>query len=269
MSSNLPLIDVHAHLDHALFESDLPDVIERARQAGVKKIIANGVDPQTNRKVLQIAKKYPVVKPALGIYPPDALRTEVSEDGYPLNLKTLTMQDIEEELEFIKKAKPIALGEVGLDYKTGAKEESGKKEQKQVFQKFIELSEKLKVPLIVHSRKAEPDVVEMLESSNAKKVVLHCFSGKFSLVKRARDNGWSFSIPVNVVRSEQFQNIVAQVNLSQLLTETDAPYLSPFPGKRNEPAFVLESLKKIAEIKQLTLEDTANNILMNYKNLFE
>ena len=124
------------------------------------------------------------------------------------------------------------------------------------------------IPLIIHSRKAELDVVEMLESSDIKKVVLHCFSGRHHLIKRAAEHGWSFSVPTNIVKSEHFQKMVEMVNISQLLTETDAPYLSPFTGKRNEPAFIAESLKKIAEVKNMTVDDTANNIFMNYQHLF-
>ncbi|MFH1063844.1 MAG: TatD family hydrolase [Candidatus Woesearchaeota archaeon] len=254
-------VDVHAHLDHALFKTDLDAVIERARQAGVKVIIANGVEPVTNRAVLALAEKYDIVKPALGIYPPDALEAETKEDTYPLKLKPY---DLDEEMEFIEKSKPIALGEVGLDYKNG----SNKGMQKKVFQRFIDLSEKMDIPLIIHSRKAESDVVDMLESSDAKKIILHCFSGRQHLVRRAAGHGWSFSIPTNVVRSQQFQEMVELVHISQLLTETDSPYLTPFREKRNEPAFVVESLKKIAELKGMTVEDTANNVFMNYQKMF-
>jgi TatD DNase family protein len=255
------LVDVHAHLDHADFKSDLDLVIVRAKAAGVKAIIANGVDPETNRMVLAIAKRHDIVKPALGIYPPDALAEEVKEGGYPLKLLPY---DVDKELEFIEKSKPIAIGEVGLDYKIS----NEKQAQKELFQRFIDLSKKLDIPIIVHSRKAEGDVIDMLEASGAKKVVLHCFSGKFSLVKRAAAKGWTFSIPTNVVKSEHFQKIIETVHISQLLTETDCPYLSPFANTRNEPAFVLESLKKIAEVKGITLEDAGNNMYMNYQNMF-
>jgi TatD DNase family protein len=254
-------IDVHAHLDHGMFKPDLDTVISNAKAAGLKVIIANGVDPETNRKVLEISKKYDLVKPALGIYPPDALQEEVISGGYPLKLKPY---NIDEELEFIRKSKPIAIGEVGLDFKSCRDPTL----QKDLFGKFIALSEKMDIPLIVHSRKAETEVIEMLESSTAKKVVLHCFSGRFTLVRRAADRGYSFSIPTNIVKSEHFQKLVGEVHISQLLSETDSPYLSPFTGKRNEPAFVVESVKKIADIKRMTVEDTANNIFMNYQGLF-
>ena len=112
------------------------------------------------------------------------------------------------------------------------------------------------------------EVVEMLESSKLKNIILHCFCGRKHLVKRAAENGWNFSIPPIIVRLEQFQIMAELVNISQLLTETDSPYLSPYPGKRNEPAFVAETIKKIAEIKKFEAEEVANNIFMNYQNIF-
>lgn len=254
-------IDTHAHLDHPMFSDDMDQVIERAQEAQVKVILAQGLDPVSNRAVLDLSKKYDIVRPALGIYPPDALAKEMEEDQNP---RPLPEFDIDEELAFIKQSNPIALGEIGLEYKNGTDIPS----QKVLFQKFIELSEKTRIPMIIHSRKAELDVVEMLESSNARHVLLHCFCGRKHLVKRAADNGWSFSVSTNIVRSEQFQAMAKEVHISQLFTETDSPYLSPFPGKRNEPAFVVEATKKIAELKGMTVEDTANNIFMNYQNLF-
>jgi len=254
-------IDVHAHLDHPMFRDDMDQVIERARQAGVKVIITQGLDPESNRAVLDLARRYDIIKPALAIYPPDALKQELEQADQP---RETTPFNIDEEFEFIAKQDPIALGEVGLDYSTGSDFPS----QKALFQRFIELSEKKGLPLIVHSRKAELDVVDMLDSSNAKKVVLHCFSGRKHLIRRAADNGWSFSIPTNIVRSEHFQAMAKEIHISQLFTETDSPYLSPFAGKRNEPAFVVESTRKIAEMKGMTLDDTANNIFMNYQNMF-
>ena len=164
-----------------------------------------------------MASRFYIVEAALGIYPQDALAAEVDEESEnPLKVKPF---DVDEELEFIKKQKPIALGEVGLEYKYGTDFET----QKKVFQKFIELGEKLNVPLLIHSRKAELDVVEMIESSSIKKAVMHCFCGKLKLAKRAYDNGCFFSIPTNVVRNEHFQKIVEIVDIGKIFTETEAP----------------------------------------------
>ena len=256
------LIDAHSHLDHPLLISKIDEIIHRARDAGLKHIITNGINPETNRKTLEIAKKYDIVKAALGIYPIHLLRKDIEDGSYPLKPNVF---DIDEEIEFIEKNndKIIALGECGLD----GLDKEHMQEQKAVFEKLITLAEKIKKPLIIHSRKAEQDVLDMLESSKAK-VLLHCFSGKKSLVKKASDLGYYFSIPTNVVRAQNFQLMAKEVNINQLFCETDSPYLSPFKDKQNEPAFVIESYKKIAEIKGMDLKEVVNNIWMNFKKVF-
>lgn len=247
------LVDVHAHLE---LIKDLDKVIENSKKTGVKAIITNGVNPETNRKSLEISEKYDIVKPALGIYPMDALSRET---------KSLNVFDVDKEIDFIKKNKNkiAAVGEVGLDYKNG----KDKKQQKDVFIKMIKLAKELDKPLIVHSRQAENDAVEILEKFNFKKTIMHCFNGDKNLVKRVIENNWFFSIPCIVIKSFQMQHIVKRANMSKLLTETDAPFLSPFDGE-NEPAFVKETINKIAEIKGLDKEEVANIIFMNYKGLF-
>ncbi len=140
--------------------------------------------------------------------------------------------------------------------------------QKEIFIKIIKLSKKINKPLIIHSRKAESDIIDILENSDAKKVILHCFSGKLKLIKKAAELGYYFSVPTNVVRSSQFQKLVEMVDINQLLTETDSPYLSPYKNRRNEPAFIIETIKKIAEIKNISINETANNIFMNYQKVF-
>jgi len=206
------LVDVHAHLDFPNLVSDLDKVIESAKRQGVKCIISNGTNPESNRKVLDICKQYDIVKPALGIYPNDGL--EMSDD------------DIKKELEFIEKTKPIAIGECGIDYKN----EIDKEKMKSIFEKQILLAKKLNIPVIVHSRKAELDVIELLESFTYGKVMMHCFGGKKHLVKRIIDNGWYLSIPGIVTRLQHFQQIVEMTPITQLLTETDSPFLSPYPN---------------------------------------
>ena len=262
------LVDIHAHLDHERFKKDLNEVIERARKAGVKRIITSGVNSATNRMVLKIAEKYPdIVKVSFGLYPLDALAKELEEgeaSGFPRDIQPI---NVDEELEWIKenKDKCAAIGECGLDFNWGREKEL---EQKKVFQKVIDLAEKIDKPIVVHTRKAELEAVEMLESSNLKKIVLHCCMARKHLIKKAADNGWYFSIPPIITRLQHFQTMTDIVNINQLLTETDAPYLSPFPGERNEPAFVIETIKKIAEIKNFMPEEVANNIWVNYNRVF-
>ncbi len=257
------IVDVHAHLDHPDIEKRIDEVILNAKNAGVKLIVTNGINHATNVKSLLLSKKYDIIKCALGFYPQDALKKEVGSGEYPL---ALAEEHIDDEINFIEKHKNdiIAIGEVGLDYQNGHDKET----QKDAFLKIINLAKTLDKPLIIHSRKAEEDVITMLEENHAKKVVLHCFCGKKSLVARASKNGWSFSVPTNIVRAENFQLLVKEVPLSQLLTETDAPYLSPFKEKKNEPAFIVETIKKIAEIKQMETEEVENILYMNFQRLF-
>jgi TatD DNase family protein len=258
----VPFIDVHCHLDYTPLKEKLDSVIENARLADVKVIVTNSVDKKTIRLSLGLAKKYDIVKPALGYYPPDALHVELEgKEKFEFNYK-----EFEEELEFIKKHKNqvVAIGEIGLDYKNGKDKEL----QKRVFVAQIRLAKEIDKPVIVHSRNAEEDVLNVLDEEKAKKVVLHCFSGKKQLVERAIKLGFYFSIPTNVVRSESIQWLTKTASLSKLFAETDSPFLSPFKEKHNEPAYVIESYKKIAEIKGMTIEEVKNNLFLNWQRLF-
>lgn len=251
-------IDIHCHLDFEGLAERLDEVIKNAKKAGLKAIVTSGITPDTNRKVLEISKKYPdIVKPSFGLYPPDALSRETEKKNE---------FDVDEELKFWQKNKDkfISIGEVGLDYKNG----KDKIMQKEVFEKVLETAKKLNKPVIIHSRKAEEDAINILESSGHKKVLMHCFSGRKHLVKRAYDLGYYFSIPTHVVRLQQFQEMAKEIDINHLFCETDAPFLSPFKDKRNEPAFVTESYRKIAELKGMTLEEVEKNIWMNFERLF-
>ena len=265
------LVDIHAHLDHKQFKDDIDEVIQRAKDAGVKAIVTSGVNKATNRKVLELAEKYDIVKASLGVYPIDALEEEFASGEADAFARDIEPLDVDAELKFIadNKDKIVAVGECGLDYAFFKNKPDVQKSMRETFQKVIDAVEKINKPIIVHTRKAELDCVEMLESSNLKNIILHCFMARKHLVKRAADNGWSFSVPPIVVRLEHFQMMADMVNISQLLTETDAPGLSPYPGQRNEPAFVIETIKKIAEIKKMDEKEVANNVYMNYQRLFE
>jgi len=161
------LVDVHAHLDDKSFNSDLDKVIERSKKNNVVSIINCGINPESNRKTLELANKYKIIKAALGLYPIDALK--------------LNNEEIQKEIEFIKqnKEKIIALSEIGLDYKFSKEN----KKQKEIFLEFVSLAEKFSLPIIVHSRYAEKDIVTILESSKLKKIVFHCFNGDKNLIK--------------------------------------------------------------------------------------
>lgn len=240
------LVDVHAHLTYGKFEEDLKDVVERSN---CKIIISNGTDIEDNRKVIELSKNYPNVKVALGLYPG--------------NLIKMDEKVIERELRFIENTKPLALGEVGLD---GTYENMEK--QIKWFKEFIRVSLFLDIPLIVHTRKAEKEVIDVLEEMRAKKVVLHCFNGNHKLVQRAEKLGYYFSIPLIVTYLEHFKEIVKKVSITKLLTETDSPYLSNIKGQRNEPGNVALIVKEIAKIKGMDEKEVENSIFMNYQRLF-
>ena len=255
------LVDVHCHLDDPRFKDDLDKVIERAKNAGVKAIISNGTTPKSNMRVLELSKKYDIIKPAFGMYPISALNKKSLSGEAPEFYEF----DADECAEMIRKRRKeiIAIGEVGMDFKYSQDKEL----QKEHFQKMIDLAEEIKKPLIVHSRKAEAEVIEMLSKTKAK-VLMHCFSGKKKLFEKGVGLGMYFSIPANILRSDQFKEWVEIAPITQLLTETDSPYLSHMKGERNEPCNVAETVKEIARIKKMEQIEVENNIFMNYQRLF-
>src|SRR3989338_2776991 len=260
------LVDVHCHLTHESLKNQIDDVIKRAKEKGVVAIIASGVNAPTNREVLELAKKYPdIVKCSLGLYPIDLLGLETDEVGLTRQIEKF---DLDEELEFIKKNKNkiVAVGESGLDYHWDFEHHE---EQKRNFKEILAFVKKINKPVIVHSRKAEVDAINLLEQSGVKKVILHMFEGRKNLIKKAIDLGYYFTVPTNILKSQHFQMLVSMVEMNKLLTETDSPWMSPKPGSVNEQANVAESIKKIAEIKNLDAKEAENIIYMNYQNVFK
>src|SRR3989344_5319416 len=246
-------IDVHCHLDLC---GDINSIIKKCEENGVGRILTHGVDKRTNKMALELQKRHEIVGACLGIYPEDALRMKDS--------------DIEGELDFIRKneEKILAIGEIGLDFK----DILGEKDKEKQLRTFVELVKRaleINKPVIVHSRKAEKECIEVLERLNARKVIMHCFSGNMALVERIKDNGWYLSIPGNVTFSEHFQSVVKNIKIENLLCETDSPFLHPIKGKRdNDPSNVIESYKKIAEIKEISLQKCENQIEKNYRKIF-
>ena len=258
-------IDTHCHLTHELFKPDLDQVIQRAKDAGFRALFCSGINRPTNEQILDLAKKYPIIKPSLGLYPIDLIGLAPNEIG----LSHQKNMNLEEELAFIKKNKDqvSAIGEVGLDYHWSKKEEEHVN-QKKNFQKIIEFAEKIKKPIIVHTRNAEADCIEMLQSSRIRHILLHCFEGRKHIVKKAIDLGYNFSVPTTIVKSQHFQMVVDLAPLNQIFTETDAPWLTPIPGKRNEPIHIIESIKKMAEIKKTSAKNVEDQIYKNYSKVF-
>jgi len=241
------LIDVHSHLD--LFDNP-SKIIKNSKNI---KIVTAGVNSDSNQKILELKKEFPEIEICIGIYPKDALEMSNSE--------------IEKEIEFIRKNNNfiVGIGEVGLDLKEN--DESTLEKQKKYFGKFIELAKELNKFLVVHSRKAEKECIEFLEKFNYKKIIMHCFSGNFKLVQRIIQNGWYLSIPTSVKNSEHFQKVIAVAPIEQLFCETDSPFLHPEKKFPNEPKNVVESYKKISEIKKISMKEVEKKIEKNYKTL--
>jgi TatD DNase family protein len=248
-------IDVHCHLD--LLEKEgikAEKAIENAKKNNVGIMLIQGVNPESNRKVLKIADLSETINSCLGMYPIDSL--------------DLTEKEIEEEVKFIKKNKDIVfgIGEIGLDLKFDSKEKNFET-QKNTFIKFVNLGKELNKTIIVHSRKAELETIEILEELKSKKVIMHCFSGKLKLAERIVKNDWFISIPTCVKHSEHFQKIIEKTPIENLLCETDSPYLHPDKKFPNQPANVIESYKKIAQIKNKPLKEIEKLIEKNYNSL--
>lgn len=236
-------VDVHTHLDDSKFDDDRNIVIEHALQLGCKAIINNSTNLESLKKCLIIQKKFPICKTAAGLYP-----GEKDDQAF--------FEFITENIHSI-----IAIGEIGLDYYHTT---DNKEQQKRLFQKQIDFAIKHNKPIIVHSRSAESDVIDMVTGT----VILHCFCGKLSLTKTALKKGCYFSIPPRVIIDQQFQQLVQTIPLSRMLTETDAPYMGHIKGKRNEPANILKSIETIARIKGTDIKETQHILFANYKQVF-
>lgn len=259
------LVDDHCHLMHELYKKDLNKVIENAKKEGVKAIICSGVNSPTNRESLELSRKYDIVKCSAGFYPLDILGIGADASGLSQQKGPMSLED---EFEFVKEHKNefCAIGEAGIDLHWEKDLELLRK-QKNNFEKVIEFAEKLKKPIVVHSRRAEKECMEILESSKIKKVVMHSFEARKSIIKRAVDNGYYFSIPSNVVKSPQFQILASMANINQIITETDGPWMSP-TKERNVPENVNYAVEKIAEIKKFEKEETAQNIWLNFQRVY-
>ncbi len=258
------LVDVHAHLDFPEFDKDLKQVLQRAKNAGMAAVISQGVHHASNKKTLELAAQHDIVQAALGLYPlnaPNVVVPEEENDDYDRSTV-----GVDETLKFIRQhAKEIvAIGEVGIDLQFSDDE----KNQVNNFTKILQLSNAVKKPVIIHSRKAEKLVLDLLEDAKHKQAVLHCYGGGKKLIKRAVEMNLPLTVTSNAQRAQHFQMVAREVPLSQLLTETDAPLLGPVVGERNEPQNVQHAIDVIAKQKGLSAQEVARNVYMNYQRIF-
>ncbi|MEE9591069.1 MAG: TatD family hydrolase [Thermodesulfobacteriota bacterium] len=259
-SGKCPLfIDTHAHLDDPRFNKDREDVIKRAIEAGIEHIITVGCwEPEKGLDTaVRIAESYDNIYTAIGAHPHDA--RVASND---------TFQQIEALTEH---KKVIAIGETGLDFHY---DKSPRNIQMDVFRRHIQIARRSNLPLIIHTREAEGDTLDILKEEGGEEIggVFHCFSGDHEMARECIKMGFflSFTGIVTFTNATNIHEIIKKVPVERILLETDCPYLSPEPhrGKRNEPAFLVETAKKIAEIKALSLEDIARITTLNAKELF-
>ncbi len=267
------LIDTHAHLDFDQFRRRHDEVIKRACKAGVKRIINVGTNLQGSRDSLALADKYPEeVYASVGVHPHDAL---TADRAAMANL-----------LELGQNEKVVAVGEIGLDY---AKDEVDKGTQKKAFIVQIGLAKRLNLPIIIHNRQADEDILEIIRvQADGLEGVIHCFSSSWDIAKKFLDLGFYISFTGSITFKDKKKKepedqvrgcnahsgileVVKKAPIDKVLVETDCPFLAPEPhrGKVNEPAYVVEVAKKIAEVKGLSFEEVADTTTQNAEKLFK
>ncbi len=278
----MKFFDSHCHLDLEPLCDDAEGAIERAYKANVSSMINIGATLSHSEKSVEIANLYPNIWASVGIHPHDAEELLNIEESIN-KLRELSLND-----------KVVAIGEIGLDYfnlDESHSRESGNLDswvdskndiitrQKDLFIAQLELAGELKLPVVIHTRKAEEDTLKILKDwvikyKPTKVGVIHCYTGSKEFAQKFLDLGFYLGFTGFVTfEQEKFNHIresVKIVPIGKLLIETDAPYLAPEPyrGKTNEPAFVVEVAKKIAEIKEVSIEEIANVTDKNTKTLF-
>jgi TatD DNase family protein len=246
------MTDSHCHLDFKHFDKDRETVMNRARDAGVSLMINSGVDLSTNRKTLQLAKQYGFIKATLGLSPNSTDR--------------LGAKELNELIDHIKANASVivGVGEAGLDYYR-CSDTALRSKQEAAFKRMIDLAVELDKPLVIHARDTEPRVFEMVKHLD--KVVFHCYSGNMETMKSIVQRGFYVSIATIVCRSVQHQAVARQVPIDQLLVETDSPFLSPRKG-RNEPAFLIDSIRLIARLRGISAKELAEATTRNTRRIY-
>jgi TatD DNase family protein len=231
------MIDTHAHLYSS--DLDISTLVENAKLAGLKHIVNVGIDIQTSLKSLEFSKQFDMIVPTIGIHP-----------GYTEDENRLS------ELKALAKKHPFkAIGEIGLDY---FKMYTDKDTQKRVFIAQLEIASELNLPIIIHNRHAEDDMIAILKDFSKLKKVFHCFGSGIDFIEKIDSDSTFYSFTGNITYSKKGKTInsIRELPLEKIMIETDCPYLTPeaYKGQKNEPAFVAEVAKKIAAVKEISLE---------------
>jgi TatD DNase family protein len=242
--------------------------MKRCIDSGLAAVVCNGLEPASNRRILQLASIYPVLLPALGIYPIHAIHKLLDKayGGDPIE-----PFDVDAEIAFIaeqaRSGSIVAVGECGLDGYWA--EEDTFAEQERVFESLVQVSIDANIPVIVHSRKREKRTLEILAHLKAPKVVMHCYCGKVKwAIDYAERLGVCFSIPANAPKNGNFIKMLKELPRECVLTETDAPYLAPVRGERNEPANVVATVGFWAELLEIPEETAKKMVYANFERLF-
>lgn len=248
--------DSHAHYNDEKFAQDREELIERLYNQGVTKLICAGYNIESSYQAIEIAKQYPHIYTTCGISPND-IEKEVDND----------LTKIE---ELAKQEKVVAIGEIGLDYYWNKEH---KEQQKQYFVKQIQLANQLNLPIVVHTREAVQDTVDILKQYTLnKRGVMHCCPLNRELVKETLKLGFyiSFAGPITFKNAKNAEEIIKLVPFDRMLIETDSPYLSPEPnrGRRNDSGNLKYIVEKIATVKQIAKEEIAKITYQNACNLF-
>ncbi|HOP49709.1 MAG TPA: YchF/TatD family DNA exonuclease [Ignavibacteriales bacterium] len=252
------MIDTHAHLNLNNFDKDLPEVIQRAIDNGVEYIIVPGIDLDSSIKAVDIANKYNNVYAAVGFHPEDADK--------------FNDQSVNALIDLSKNNKVVAIGEIGLDYYW---KNVPKETQIRVFKQQLDLSLKLNLPVIIHNRESDNEMLNIIKSykNTPLKAQFHCFSGDLNMaIELIKMHHFiSFTANITFPNAKNLVELVKHIQIDDLLLETDSPFMAPqgHRGKRNEPSFVLEVAKKISEIQNIKLEDVIRTTSTNAYRLFK
>jgi len=250
--------DTHAHIHFSPLSDELSDVIKRASENGVKRIVTVGIDLEDSRKAMETSEKADNIFFTAGVHPHDASQ--------------FTLSQITEFEKLMSHPKALAVGEIGLDY---FRNHSPEKRQKEVFLTFLDMAKTIGKPVVIHNRDASDDCVEIMDSvikGRERNGIIHCFSGDKKLLRWALDNGFyiSYAGPVTYDKADELRETIDYVPLDRIFIETDCPYLtpSPFRGKTNEPANVVYTAYEICVRKGINLSDFAVQLEYNYTQLF-
>ncbi|HEX8891173.1 MAG TPA: TatD family hydrolase, partial [Pyrinomonadaceae bacterium] len=255
-------VDSHAHIDGEEYDADRDEVVARAREAGVRAILNVGTgDPHSGslERAVEVAEKYEGVYAAVGVHPHDA---RLFDDEAERRIQNLIAQS----------KQVIAFGEIGLDYHY---DNSPREVQRDCFRKQLRIARSLSLPVIIHSREADEDTVNILRDElmdYERKGVMHCFGGSLQMMKAVVELGFMISFAGNVTfkKAENLREVARLVPLNRLLIETDCPFLTPVPfrGKRNEPGRVVEVARCLAEIHGTSVEMMGWHTTENFVRFF-